>query len=169
MPRGAADTAEETDIDLIDRILKTYAEKGVFKGYARLEHTSSVARYRIRWFYQRAMDISFDRKRKSIALPDFLPSTDIEPALTPALRAFLKRFSEKPEHRRVDETRAQLTLRKKGNALTLAIRSLDGDLDYACRKLVHIANEVFLDFFGNHAYDQYKMDALGVDPEQIWG
>ncbi len=165
MPRGAA----ETDVDLVDRILKSYAEKGVFKGYARLEESAGVARYRIRWFYSRPMDISFDRKRQVIALPDFLPSIGLEPSLAPALRAFLKRFAEMPEHRRVDETRATLTLRRKGDALTLAIKSLDGDLDYACRKLVHIANEVFLVFFGSHTYDQYKIDALGVDPELIWG
>ena len=114
------------------------------------------------------MDVSLDRKRRTIALPAFLPSIDLDPALERALRVFLRRMSDLPEHRRLDETRAQLTLRKKDNALTLAVKSLDGDLDYACRKLVHIANEVLLVFLSSHAFDQYKIDALGVDPELIW-
>ena len=157
------------DVDLVDGLLRTYAERGVFTGYARLKHSDRAARYRIRWFYSRPMDVSLDRKRQSIALPDFLPSIDLEPALAPDLRAFLRQMADLPEHRRLDETRAQLTLRRKGNALTLAVRSLDGDLEYACRKLVHIANEVLLVFLSSHAYDQYKIEGLGVDPELIWG
>ena len=165
MSTGAA----SPDVDLIDEILRGYAQKGVFQGYARLQHTASVARYRIRWFHAQAIDVTLDRKRRTIALVDLLPSVDAEPTVAPNLRAFLKRFSELPEHRRVDETRARLTLRRKGNALTLAVRSLDGDLDYACRKLVHIANEILVVFLGSHLYDTYKVEALGVDPEQLWG
>ena len=161
--------AAPIDVDLVDGILRTYAEKGVFKGYARLKHSSSVARYRINWFYSRPMDVSLDRKRQSISLLDFLPSIDLEPALASDLRSFLRGMSDLPEHRRLDERRAHLSLRRKGNALTLAVRSLDGDLDYACRKLVHIANEVLLVFLSSHLYDQYKIEGLGVDPEQIWG
>ncbi|MEI7931811.1 MAG: hypothetical protein WCI21_01980, partial [Alphaproteobacteria bacterium] len=76
--------------------------------------------------------------------------------------------SDLPDHRRIDETRAELTLRRKANALTLAVRSLDGDLEYACRKLVNVANEVLLDFLSSSAYDHYKIQGLGVDPERIW-
>lgn len=161
--------AAPNDVDLVDGILRTYAERGVFQGYARLDHSGVTARYRIRWFYSRPMDVVLDRRRQSISLPDFLPSVDLAPTLTADLRAFLKSMSDLPEHRRIDEMRAQLTLRRKGNALTLAVRSLDGDLDYACRKLVHIANEVLLVFLSSHLYDPYKVDALGVDPEAIWG
>src|SRR5579871_443147 len=146
------------DVDLVDGILRTYAEKGVFKGYARLKHSASAAQYRIRSFYSRPMDVSLNRKRQTVSLPDFLPSIDLDPALARDLRAFLRQMSDLPEHRRLDETRAQLTLRRKGNALTLAVRSLDGDLEYACRKLVHIANEVLLVFLSSHAYDQYKIE-----------
>jgi hypothetical protein len=161
--------AEPIDVDLVDGILRTYAEKGVFKGYARMKHSPSAAHYRISWFYSRPMDVYLDRKRQSISLPDFLPSIDLEPALAPNLRSFLRGMSDLPEHRRLDERRGQLSLRRKGSALTLAVRSLDGDLDYACRKLVHIANEVLLVFLSSHLYDQYKIDGLGVDPEVIWG
>lgn len=161
--------AEQTDVDLVDGILRTYAEKGVFKGYARLKHSQSAAQYRIRWFYSRPMDVSLDRKRQTISLPEFLPSIDLDPALVRDLRAFLRKMSDLPEHRRLDEARAHLSLRRKGNALTLAVRSLDGDLEYACRKLVHIANEVLLVFLSSHAYDHYKIEGLGVDPEAIWG
>lgn len=164
-----AKAAQAPDVDLIDAILSGYAQKGVFKGYARLDHTARLARYRIRWFYDQAIDVTFDRKRKVIALVDLLPSVDLQPALPKNLRAFLKRFADMPEHRRVDDTRAKLTLRRKANALTLSIRSLDGDLDYACRKLVHIANEVLLVFLASHLYDNYKVEGLGVDPEQLWG
>jgi len=164
MPSEAA----TLDIDIVDGILRTYAEKAVFKGYARLEHNASMARYRVRWTYERVIEVTLDRKRQVISFPDLLPSVDIEPALERNLRAFLRAFADMPEHRRVDETRAKLTLRKKDNALTLSIRSLDGDLDYACRKLVHIASEVLLIFLGPRMYDTYKMEGLGVDPEVLW-
>ena len=114
-------------------------------------------------------DVLLDRKRQAISLPEFLPSVDLQPVLVRDLRAFLRGMADLPEHRRLDETRAELSLRRKGNALTLAVRSLDGDLDYACRKLVHIANEVLLVFLSSHLYDGYKIEALGVDPETIWG
>src|SRR5690348_2756142 len=121
-----AKPAATPDVDLVDAILSGYAQKGVLKGYARLSHTAAQARYRIRWFHDQAIDVTFDRKRQAIALVDVLPSVDVEPSLTKNLRAFLKRFADMPEHRRVDETKAELTLRRKGNALTLSIRSLDG-------------------------------------------
>ena len=161
--------AATPDVDIVDAILRTYADKAVLKGYARLTHTSAVARYRIRWFYDQAIDVTFDRKRQVISLVDLLPSVDVEPALAKNLRIFLKRFADMPEHRRVDETRAELTLRRKANALTLSIRSLDSDLDYATRKLIHIANEILLVFLGAHLYDNYKVEGLGVDPEALWG
>ena len=161
--------APPVDVDLVDGILRGYAEKGVFKGYARLEHSASVARYRIRWFYSQPMDVTLDRKRQTIALPEFLPRVDVDPAMVRHLRAFLKLMSDLPEHRRLDETRAQLTLRRKGDALTLSVRSLDGDLDYATRKLVHIANEILLVFLSSRSYDPYKIEVFGVDPEQLWG
>jgi len=161
--------AASPDVDLVDDILRGYAQKGVFQGYAALSHTAGVARYRIRWFHGQVIDVTLDRKRQTIALVDLLPAVDVEPALTPNLRAFLKQLSDMPEHRRLDETRARLTLRRKENALTLSVRSLDGDLDYACRKLVHIANEILLVFLGGRLYDSYKVEGLGVDPEQLWG
>jgi len=164
-----AKEAATPDVDLVDAILSGYAQKGVLKGYARLIHTPVQARYRIRWFYDQAIDVTFDRKRRVIALVDLLPSVDIEPSLTKNLRAFLKAFADMPEHRRVDEARAELTLRRKANALSLSVRSLDGDLDYATRKLIHIANEVLLVFLGSHLYDNYKVEGLGVDPEALWG
>jgi hypothetical protein len=164
-----AKEAQAADVDLVDGILSGYAQKGVLKGYARLTHTPAVARYRIRWFYHQAIDVTLDRKRRVISLIGFLPAVDVEPALTRNLRLFLKRFADMPEHRRVDETKAELTLRRKGNALTLSIRSLDGDLDYACRKLIHIANEVLLVFLGAPLSDNYKEEGLGVDPEALWG
>lgn len=159
----------ETDVGLVDGILRSYAERGVFTGYARLKHSTSSAQYRIRWYFSRPMDVLLDRKRQAISLPDFLPSVDLQPVLARDLRAFLRGMADLPEHRRLDETRAELSLRRKGNALTLAVRSLDGDLDYACRKLVHIANEVLLVFLSSHLYDGYKIEGLGVDPETIWG
>lgn len=156
------------DVDLVDSVLRSYAEKGVFKGYARLQHSAHQAHYRIRWFYAQAIDVTLNRKRQSIALADFMPHVDLEPALTRDLRAYLRRMSDLPDHRRIDPNRAELTLRRKDNALTLAVRSLDGDLEYACRKLVNIANEVLLDFLSASAYDHYKIQGLGVDPERIW-
>src|ERR1700754_5223332 len=99
-----------SDVDLVDGILRTYAEKGVFKGYARLKHSGAAAHYRISWFYSRPMDVTLDRKRQAISLPDFLPSIDLDPALAPDLRVFLKGMSDLPEHRRLDETRGQLSL-----------------------------------------------------------
>lgn len=159
----------EADVDLVDAILHRYAEKGVFEGYARLAHSQTMAHYRIRWFFSRPVDVALDRKRQTLSLSGFLTSVDLAPALVSDLRGFLRNMTDLPEHRRLDETRAQLALRRKGTALSLTMRSLDGDLDYACRKLVHIANEVLLVFLSAHTWDQYKIEALGVDPELIWG
>ncbi|MEI7933260.1 MAG: hypothetical protein WCI21_09440, partial [Alphaproteobacteria bacterium] len=78
----------------MDSVLKSYAEKGVFKGYAQLQHTPGQGRYRIRWFYSQAIDITLDRKRRSVALVDLLPQVNLEPALTRNLRVYLRRMSD---------------------------------------------------------------------------
>jgi hypothetical protein len=48
-------------------------------------------------------------------------------------------------------------------ALTLAV--LDGDVEYAVKKLVSLVNEIYLDFLSSGLYFEWLVDTFELDPD----
>jgi hypothetical protein len=53
--------------------------------------------------------------------------------------------------------------------LTLAVRVKDDEFVYCARKLVHIAQEVFMVFLREGPYYEYRVEKLGLDPDAAFG
>ncbi len=58
-----------------------------------------------------------------------------------------------------------MTCYVRSDALSLRVAVLDGDYEYATRRLVHLVNEVFLDFLRDAKYLEYMVAHLGMNPE----
>jgi len=84
------------------------------------------------------------------------------------LQAFLKarQTAEMPEHRRVNPSKAGITLSNQRGAVSLKLIVKDGDFDYGTRKIIHIVHEIFMVFLVDGPYFEYMVEQLGLDPDR---
>ena len=85
------------------------------------------------------------------------------------LKAFIRsrQSDELPDHRRLDARKTQIrTYNRSGNIL-LVMKVMDGDSEYAVRKLVHLINEIYLTFLADGKYFDYLVDTFNLDPDRM--
>ena len=155
--------------DIIHSALERYAQRGVFKGYGALGKEGGKHLYRVRWHYDSDLRIVFDGKTSTLSLPKVFPRATEVPRMLDALRAYVKRKQDQglPDHRRIDGERAQVRLVNRGGDVTLSLKSLDGDIEYAVQKLVHLMNEIFIDFLRDGAYYEYLVAEFGAEADPM--
>ena len=85
------------------------------------------------------------------------------------LKAFVRsrQADDLPEHRRVDAARLQTRTYSRGGNVLLVMKSLDGDSEYAARKLVHLVNEIYLSFLSEGQYLDYMIETFNLDPDRM--
>ncbi len=70
--------------------------------------------------------------------------------------------------RRCSDVR-EITPLNFGGAITLSLQSLDGDLEYALRKRIHLLNELYTDFLATQAPFGWLIESSGLDPDNpVW-
>ena len=86
------------------------------------------------------------------------------------LKAFLGRFQtdDVPLHRRIDPTKAHLEISIRAGNVSLGLRVKNREFEYATRRLIHLAQEVFMVFLPDGPYYEYRVEKLGLDPEAVW-
>lgn len=157
----------EKAIQQIDDVLAHYANRGVFRSYGRIPGAKPA--FRMRWHHDRNYDLTFDPKTGTLRFPDLLPEVPPDSDMYKAFKAYLKtRQSENlPEHRRIDPARARVRPLNKGGTVALSIKPLDGDLDYAARKLIHLTHEIFLDFLTDGRYYDYLVQVFNLNEDAV--
>src|SRR5262249_6319051 len=111
----------------------------------------------------------FDAKADTLRLPELLTGVPADSTMYQELKAFVRsrQGEDLPEHRRVDPGRVQIrTYCRDGNVL-LVMKALDGDSDYAARKLVHLVNEIYLTFLSEGQYLDYMIETFNLDPDRM--
>src|SRR5262249_53750778 len=107
----------------------------------------------------------------SLMFPALLPAVPTGSPMHKSLKSYLRSFStddDLPEHRRVDPRRGELLLFAKRGALALGISVKRGEYDYCTRRLIHIVQEVFMEFLNDGPYYEYRVEHLGLDPDVAW-
>ena len=150
-------------------VLEGYAEKAVFRGFSAHPKRGGSVTYKMLWHYDRPFELLLDGKKKSLTFMSLLPGMPARSAMYRELQAFVKaRESEElPEHRRVNPAKARIALANQKGAVSLALTVKDGDFDYAARKSVQIAHEIFLIFLVDGSYYEYMVERLGLDPDRF--
>lgn len=149
-------------------LLESYATRGVFRGFAVSAASAQRASYRITWHRDRVFELSVDAGRGTIRLPSVLPAVSAE--MFRELKAWVDgRMSEEvPEHRRIHPGRVTVRLsRQKSGAPAIAITSLDGDLEYAVRKLIALVHEIYLEFLHDGRYYEWLIETFDLDPDYV--
>jgi hypothetical protein len=154
---------------VVTATLESYARRGVFRGFSEVARRKNKVEYRLRWHHNQFFELIFDAAKNTLRFPCLLPNVASGSEMQKEMQRFVesRHSDEVVEHRRLDKSKAQARVQNcKGNvALTLTIK--DGDDEYATRKLIHLAHEIFLVFLTDGRYYDYLVENFDLDPYLI--
>ena len=150
----------------VERLLRKRADRGVFRSFSAEDVRGGKRRFLIVWLHESPLTLTFDPKTATLEFRDLLPNVPARGAMDRELRRFLSSRTDEalPAHRRIDPRKAEVSCRNRKGAVSVALRSLDGDLDYATGKALKLVNEIFLGFLRG-PYFEY-MAANFHEPEE---
>jgi hypothetical protein len=137
----------------------------VFRGFSRGEPRNGKAAFRMLWHRDRPFEITVDTRRGAIRCPLVLPQVPADSEMYREFRAFLKecQSAERPEHRRIDSSKAGVNCANRGGDVSLAMTIRHDDYEYGIRKFIHLIQEIYLVFLMEH-FD-YQVEAFDLDPD----
>ena len=156
-------------VDLVSGILETYAARAVFRGFSRGRASNGRATFKMLWHRDRLFELILDTKRKTLRIPLVLPEVPARSSMYREVREFVtSRFSDAlPEHRRIDAAKTRIQCGNRGSNVSLTLTALDGDFDYATRKLIHLVHEIYMDFLLDGRYYEYMIEKFNLDPDRM--
>jgi hypothetical protein len=168
------ETTEASGPTVIGEVLKNYSDRGFLRGVGvGRKGRGEQVDYSIRWHYNRVVIVRLDPVDRVVSIPKFLPAVPAKSAMYAEFKKFIQSFaasdSQRPVHRRVDTAKASLTCSNKGGFVSLSMKVLDEDMEYGARKLINIAQEVYVCFLRDGPYYEYRVEHLGLDPDGGWG
>ena len=141
-------------LDSVDALLRSRADRGVFRSFAAARQRDRLECSFV-WLRERPIRLIFDPRRGTLEFRDLLPNLPAKAPLYKDLRKFLRKLSGDtlPLHRRIDAQRAKVQSRNRKGSVSVSLRSLDGDWDYAVSKSLKVVNEIFLGFLRGPYYE----------------
>lgn len=154
----------------VGELLTGYVERGVFRSLSDGERRGGTTRFTMVWHHGRAFRLVADATARRVSFPELLPAVPARSAMLKELRAFLRQFdtSAVPAHRRIDPAKGRLRVAARAGGVSVALEVRAGEWEYCTRKLVHLAQEVFMVFLPDGPYLEYRVEKLGLDPEAVW-
>jgi hypothetical protein len=167
--RTATGAKKQTPASEVTAILESYAERAVFRGFSAHPGRGGKASFRMVWHYDRPFELLLDSANKTLTFPAILPGIPARSPMYRELQAFLKsrQSAEVPEHRRVNPSKARLTLTNQKSTASITVMVKDGDFEYATRKIIQMVHEIFLIFLVDGPYFEYTVEHLGLDADQF--
>jgi hypothetical protein len=159
--------ASDRDQTAVRKGLQHYAIRGTFRSFAEAVPRGRTTVFRFVWFRDLPFTVTFTPGPRRLVFQNLLPGVAPRSAMDRDLREFLReRHSRQlPEHRRIDQRKVEVQVTNRGGAISL-IWTFKGDhADYAVRKAVNVAHEIFAEFLSDGRYAQYHVDHLRLNPE----
>jgi hypothetical protein len=154
----------------VSRLLRGYAERGVFRSFSEGQRRGGTTTFQMVWHHGRLFRFALDTTGGLVSFPTLLPEVPPRSPMQRDLKAFLRSFEtdEVPPHRRIDPAKARLRITRRAGGLSVALAVKNGEFEYCTRRLVHLAQEVFLVFLPDGPYYEYRVEKLGLDPNVAW-
>ena len=154
----------------VSRLLRGYAERGVFRSISEGQRRGGTTTFQMVWHHGRLFRFVLDTTGDLVSFPTLLPEVPARSPMQRELKAFLRAFetNEVPLHRRIDPAKARLRITRRAGGLSVALAVKSGEFEYCTRRLVHLAQEVFLVFLPDGPYYEYRVEKLGLDPNVAW-
>jgi hypothetical protein len=162
-------TAAEGVIAQVSALLETYANRGVFRAFARGPVADGTARFKLLWHRDQSFDLYLSVARRELRFPVVLPGVPAGSDMYAAFRQFIQstQHEELPAHRRIDANKARVRCANRSGNVSLALTVVDGDFDYGVRKLIQLVHEVYLGFLVDGPYLEYMVSAFQLDPDRM--
>lgn len=146
--------------------LRNYADKGIFRGFGTSEDRKGNLECRFLWHAPEPHRLRFEPRRRAVVFVDLLPGVPYPSEMDRELRRFVaeRASDDLPAHRRIDASKVSCRCRNRGGKVSIEVRSLDGDVEYAAGKAVKLVNEIFLNFLAG-PYDDYMIEHFGAPEE----
>ncbi len=151
-------------------LLEDYAARGVFTSFSRHERARNGAEYRLQWHRRQLFQWVWEESKQTLRIACVLPAVPARSPLYRDFRAWLKGRQDQalPAHRRCDPAKVSLKTYNRGGDVALTLHVLDGDVDYAVKKLVNLVNEIYLDFLSSGLYFEWLVETFELDPDNPW-
>jgi hypothetical protein len=154
------------DARTVSEVLRGYAERAVFRSFSEGERRGGKAAFHMTWHHGRQFRFVLDSTARVVSFPSLLPDVPPRSRMMKELKAFLHEFETDrvPAHRRIDPKKARLQIVRRAGGVAVGLSVRNGEFEYCTRRLVHLAQEVFMVFLPDGPYDAYRVDKLGLDP-----
>ena len=151
-------------------LLRGYLDRGVFRSLGAPAPRGDRLAFTIVWHHGRTFRLVVRTRERTVAFPELLPRVPARSAMMTELRTFLRQFEspDMPPHRRVDPAKGQLRITRNQKGVSVGIAVRGGEWKYCTRKLVHLAQEIYLVFLPDGPYQDYRVEKLGLDPDSVW-
>ena len=122
------------------------------------------------WHHGRTFRLVADARRRAVVFPALLPAVPARSPMMKELQGFLRQFEsrEVPQHRRIEPTKARLRVSGGVRGVAVGMTVRNGEWEYCARKLIHLAQEIYLVFLPDGPYQDYRVEKLGLDPDSVW-
>lgn len=133
---------------LIGDILEGYAARGLLHSFSRGVRHGNQTVFTFVWHYDQLFTLRFDGSKAALRIATVLPQLSAKSALYRDFKRFLESRGDAglPDHRRIDPARARVKSSNRAGNVALTMKILDGDYEYGTRKLIHLLNEIYLQF-----------------------
>lgn len=151
----------------IGDLLEHYAGRGIFRGFSRQAQRPGSAEFRLRWHRDQVFQWAWNESKQTLRIGCVLPAVPASSPMYRQFRAWLvaRQDDALPAHRRCDRNKVGLKTYNRGGDVALTMTVLDGDVDYAVKKLVSLVNEIYLDFLSNGLYFDWLVETFELDPD----
>ena len=148
------------------RALRSYADRGVFRGFVCREKPHGRREYSFRWLTDATFHLRFDPASDTLTVQDLLPNVPYRSDMDRSFRSFVGQRSsdELPEHRRIDPKRVELRCSSRKGSLSVTFDVKGRHFDYATRKAVSLVSEIFHGFLRGPYYE-YMVENFN-EPEE---
>lgn len=143
--------------ETVDALLRARAEQGLFRAFSSKRDRGRL-KCSVGWLGSRPIEIVFDPRSARLVFRDLLPDMPLRSSIYRDFRGFLRgrAVPDLPEHRRFDAARIVLQATNSKGRVTVALESVDGDLDHLVSKGLKLVNEIFLGFLRG-PYHEYMV------------
>lgn len=155
--------------ETVQAVLEEYLNKGVFRGFGRIPNQRGKTSFKMLWHHGKTFVLVFDPKTMTLRFPVLLPEVPANSEMHKSFKAYVKSRQHKslPDHRRVASERVTVRTLNRNGSISLSMKSKDGDLEYAVRKLIQLVHETFLVFLSDGLYYEYLVDVFDLNVDAL--
>lgn len=150
-------------LDTVRKRLRAFADRGVFRNFREVGSKGAKSVFVFNWLERRPLILIYDDARKTLQFKNCLPNADDDVAAH--LRKYIRSRSDRsvPAHRRIDPTRAEAKLVRRGGDASLVVQIRRNQITYGVTRLMNLLNEVFVQLHGE--FFEYMVQEFDVSQD----